>query len=73
MKYNKKDVGGFLILFGYFMIGFLFIGLSLIADIRAPAFWGLLIIGVQFVLFGLLVNRHMINDKKLDSILSKFD
>jgi hypothetical protein len=55
------------------MIGFLFIGLSLIADLRTPAFWGLLIIGLQFVLFGLLINRFMINESKLDLILSKFD
>jgi len=73
LKYDKKEIGKFILTLGYFMIGFLFVGLSLIADLRTPAFWGLLIIGLQFVLFGLLINRFMINESKLDLILSKFD
>jgi len=73
MKINSKKAGEYLIFLGYLLIGFMFVGLSLIFDIRTNAFWGLLIIGLLFILFSLLLNRFMIIANKIDKIISKFD
>jgi len=73
MKINSKKAGEYLIFLGYLLIGFMFVGLSLMFDIRTNAFWGLLIIGLLFILFSLLLNRFMIIANKIDKIISKFD
>ena len=71
MKINKKKAGEYLIFLGHLLIGFVFVGLSLLFDIRTNPFWGLLIVGIIFILFSLILHRFMILDKKLDLISHK--